>query len=109
MTEESIEKGRQVIGNVKWPFEDDLPYLYANHFAVFETPNDVVFVFGNFMPTGLVDRSDDEVKNYLSKAEIQPLAKIVVSREGLKAFLGLLKPKLDELFAQEKEGEKPND
>lgn len=108
MTDEPVEKGRKPISNVdvKWPLDDDLPFLYANHFALYETENEVIIVFGNFLPTGFPKRGREEIDQFIQNAEIKPIAKIVVSQGGFKAFMGLLKSRMEELFS---EGEEPND
>ena len=88
--------------NPKWPLEDDLPLVYANQFAIYETEHEVVLIVGYFMPIGFPNRSRAEIEEYLSGAEIKPLAKIVMSHGGFKALSGLLKGKMDE------KGEVPN-
>ncbi len=83
--------------NPKWPLENDAPLIYANQFALFETEHEVILVFGNFMPIiSYPNRSREEIEEYLSRAEIKPLAKIVLSHGGFKALLGMLKGKMDE-------------
>ena len=83
--------------NPKWPLEDNLPLVYANQFAIYETEHEVVLIAGNFLPIGILNRSKPEIEEYLSRAEIKPLAKIVMSHGGFKALLGLLKGKIDEI------------
>ena len=77
--------------NLRWPLEDDLQAVYANQFAISSVGPEYVIVFGEFLPTGFAHRSKQEIEEYLKHANIKPVAKIVVSPEGLKAFFGLLK------------------
>ena len=86
-----------IIGDVKWPLEDDIPYLYANHFALVDTGNEFVLAFGNFLPTGLHQRTQEEIKSYLSEADVNQVAKIVISTNGFTALLNLLNDKMEEI------------
>jgi hypothetical protein len=96
-------EGNPIPVTPKWPLEDDLPLVYANQFAIYETDHEVVLIFGNFMPTGFVFRSQKEIEDYLKTAEVKPLAKVVMSHGGWNALLGLLKTKMDQ------KGETPHD
>lgn len=84
------EVSAQVTAQPKWPVTDQLPFLYANHFSITETEHEVVITFGNFVPTGVLTRSPEEINKYLSSATINPLAKVVMSKAGFEAFLNLL-------------------
>jgi hypothetical protein len=97
------EEAKRVELDLRWPLEDDIPYLYANHFAVIDTGHEVILAFGNFLPTGLHKRSDQEVENFLKSSEVNPVAKIVLSPSGFEAFLGLLRNKMTELEEKKKE------
>lgn len=81
--------------NLKWPLEDGLQTVYANQFAISSIGPEYVIVFGEFLPAGFANRSKQEVEEYLKQANIKPVAKVVVSPEGLKAFFGLLKGYMD--------------
>lgn len=77
--------------NLRWPLDDNLQAAYANQFAISSVGPEYVIVFGEFLPTGFANRPKQEVEEYLKHASIKPVAKIVVSPEGLKAFFNLLK------------------
>lgn len=96
-------EGRIPGGEIRWPLEDHLEYLYANHFAVLDTGNEIVLVFGNFLPTGLHRRSPEEIQNYLKTAEVNPVAKIVLSKQGFSAFFELLRSRKKSLEDEETE------
>ena len=96
-------EGKLIPVTPKWPLEDGLPLFYANQYAIFETENEVVLIFGSFMPTGFVLRSREEIENYLESAEVKPLVKVVMSHGGWNALAGLIKQKL------EQKGESPHD
>jgi hypothetical protein len=92
-----------LVENPKWPLEDDLPLFYANQFAIYETDQEVVLIFGSFIPTGFAFRSKEEIKDYLKTAEVKPLTKVVMSRSGWNALYGLIKKRM------ELKGETPHD
>ena len=78
------------VQSIKWPLKDNLPFLYANHFAIFGTDNEMVIAFGNFLPTGLPNRDSDELFEFISSAEVTPVAKIVMSKAGYEALLNIM-------------------
>jgi hypothetical protein len=83
--------------NFKWPLDDDLPLLYANNFLVFETEQEIILAFGNFLPTGLANRTENEITKYLDTATVNPVAKIVMAKGAFKAFFEMLKAKNENL------------
>ena len=103
-----ITTDKKLFTDLKWPLEDDLPFLYAYHFSILDTGHEVVLVFGNFIPTGLPHRSQEEVESYSDQSEIQPVAKIVMSQNGFKAFVGLIEGRIADTSEREK-GEFSND
>jgi hypothetical protein len=84
-------KDDEVSISLKWPLDDNLQTVYANQFAISGPGPEYVIVFGEFLPTGFADRPKKEIEEYLRDAVIKPVAKVVVSPEGLEAFYGLLK------------------
>lgn len=84
-------EGDKIPVSLKWPLEDDLPTVYANQFAISAPGPEYVIVFGEFLPTGFANRPKQEIEEFLRQASVKPVAKIVVSPEGLEAFYGLLK------------------
>ncbi len=82
--------------NLKWPLEDGLQAVYANQFAIAGAGPEIIIVFGEFLPVGLVNRSKEEVADYLQRATVKPVAKIVVSPAGLEAFYSLLRGYMDQ-------------
>ena len=76
---------------LRWPWEDSLQAVYANQFAVFGAGPEYVIMFGEFLPTGLPNRTKQEIEEHLRNATIKPVAKVIVSAAGLEAFFGLLK------------------
>lgn len=88
-------EGKLLAVNLKWPLEDDLPLFYANQFALYETDQEVVLIFGSFIPTGFAFRPKEEIEDYLKTAEVKPLAKVVMSHGGWNALLGLIKKNMD--------------
>jgi hypothetical protein len=81
----------------KWPFENEFPLAYANQFSIYETEHEIILMFGCFFPSGFAHRSKEEIQEYLSKVEVKPLTKIVMSKAGFKALYGLLKGKMNEI------------
>ncbi len=78
--------------HLKWPAEDQLPALFANQFGIFSTGVEHVIFFGEFTSSLLLPgRTRESVVSQLNDAAINPVAKIVVTPEGLKAFYNLLK------------------
>ena len=90
MSDQSAEEGNLAV-NLKWPLEDNLQTVYANQFAIAATGPEHILVFGEFLPSGFANRSKQEIEEYLRHATIKPVAKVVVSPEGLGAFYRLLK------------------
>jgi len=80
----------QDVQQLKWPLEDGLTPLYVNQFSIIRTQHEVVLVFGEFIPTGLSGRTEEEIRNYLETAEVKPISKIVMSPAGAKALLGIM-------------------
>jgi hypothetical protein len=73
-----------------WPMESNVPAVFANQFAYSILGDDVVISFGSYLPTGLQRRAEEEISEFLDKSEISQVAKIVMSRDGLKKLLALL-------------------
>jgi hypothetical protein len=92
--------------NLKWPLESDLQTVYANQFAISATGPEFVLEFGEFLPTGFANRPREEVEGYLTNAMVKPVARIVVSKEGLEALHGLLGNYI-EARAERKDAGKP--
>jgi len=80
---------------LKWPLEDGLQAVYANQFAIFGAGPEYVLLFGEFLPSGFASRSRAEVEEYLKNATVRPVAKIILSPEGLRALANLLRPRAD--------------
>ncbi len=78
--------------HLKWPTDDNLPALFANQFGIFSTGVETVIFFGEFTSAIMLPgRTLESVSNQLQDATINPIAKIVVTPSGLKAFYNLLK------------------
>ena len=108
MPEQITDQNKKFPLELKWPIEDDLPFLYTNHFSISDTGHEIIIVFGNFLPTGFHRRSNEEIEAYLSQAMVKPIAKIVMSHSGFKAFMGLLESKRAD-FLDPTEEESSND
>jgi hypothetical protein len=102
MTEQTNVEGIPLT-QPKWPLEDSIPSLYANHFSIVRTPHEVVLVFGEFIPTGLSNRSKDEIQSYLETATVRPISKIVISYAGAKALFAIMKENLEKMAQEERE------
>lgn len=74
-----------------WPLDDNLQAVYANQFAISNYGPEVVITFAEFLPSSFANRSKQEIEEYLKNAHVKPVAKVIISREGLDAFFGLLK------------------
>lgn len=90
MAKKETGENQKLTTDLKWPIEDDLPSLYANHFSITDTGHEVILTFGDFLPTGFHRRSEEEIKSFIDQAEVRPIAKIVMSQNGYKALIGLL-------------------
>jgi len=90
-----------VVLQPKWPLEDELLPLYATQFSITRTPHEVVLVFGDFIPTGLTRRSEEQIQDYLKTANIKPLSKIVMSYAGARALFTIMKENLKEIESEE--------
>ena len=97
MSEQVEDQGIAIHQQPKWPFEDGLTPLYANQFSILKTPYEFVLVFGEFNPTGFSGRSKEELQEYLDKAEVKPVCKVIMSQAGAKALLAIMVDSLREL------------
>ncbi|MBI3360887.1 MAG: hypothetical protein HY023_07235 [Chloroflexi bacterium] len=93
MSDQPIEEKFEV--KLKWPLEDSLQAVYANQFALSDFGPEIVIALGEFLPTGLPNRTKEEIEEYLANATIKPVVKIILSPTGLEAFFGLLKGYMD--------------
>lgn len=75
---------------LKWPLDKKLSSVYANQFSITKANAEYIIEFGEFLPTGFVNRSEEELKQYLEGAMIEPVARIIVSPKGLDAFSKML-------------------
>ena len=76
---------------LKWPTDDNLQAQYANQFGIAGFGNEFVLMFGEYLPTWVLSgRSEEETKTLLQNALVKPIAKVVVTKDGLKAFASLL-------------------
>lgn len=99
-------KGMQFGVVPRWPIESDMPFLYANNFSISRIDDLYFLEFGQLVPTGLAHRTEDEIKDHLTKGtNVSPVAKIVTNEKGMRAFYNLLKGKLEAEFAQNQEDE----
>jgi hypothetical protein len=96
MSEQIEDEGVPIQQQPKWPIEDGLEPLYANQFSILKTPYEVVLVFGEFNPTGFSGRSTEEIQEYLGKAEVTPVCKVIMSQAGAKALLAIMTDSLKE-------------
>lgn len=76
--------------NLRWPLEDDIQAVYSNQFAIAHPGPEVILTFGAFLPSSFSNRSDTEVREFLKNAQVNVVAKIIVSPQGLQAFYNLL-------------------
>jgi hypothetical protein len=77
--------------NPLWPLENDVPHVYVNQFSYSTIGNEVILGFGSFLPTGFHNRNREEIENYLKGVQVNPLVKVVMSKEGFQAFYQMLK------------------
>ncbi len=89
MPDQPIEEDKLLV-HLKWPLEDGLQTVYANQFAISGPGPEYILMFGEFLPAGFANRSKQEIEEYLRDATIKPVAKVVISPEGLEAFYSLL-------------------
>ncbi|MDR3576883.1 MAG: hypothetical protein P4L50_23705 [Anaerolineaceae bacterium] len=88
--EDKPESFMEQLRELKWPMEDDLPLLYANQFALYETQFEIVLVFGDFFPIGFPNRPQEEFEQFLKNTTVKPIAKIAMSKGAFKLFSDLL-------------------
>jgi hypothetical protein len=82
------------IPQLYWPIEDNLTPIYSNAFAAFVGPEDVVILFGDFLPTGIHFRNTKEVEDYVKTATIKPQVKIVMSISSFKIFYKVINDRM---------------
>jgi len=75
---------------LRWPLADDIPLRHANQFAILDDTQDHILIFGDFLQPIIAHYSPQDVRDFMGKATIKPVAKILLSRDGLLAFYALL-------------------
>jgi hypothetical protein len=80
---------------IRWPIESDVPLVWANQFAFLNTGHEVVLSFGQFVPT-LHNVTEEEIEEYVKNATVEPVARIVMTPDGLWALFGLLERNIKE-------------
>ncbi len=102
---EQVEDEGVALPQPKWPIEDGLPSIFANYFSITSTPQEVVLVFGDFIPTGFSGRSEEEIKSYVKNATVRPVSKVVMTHAGAKALFAIMKENLENIAKREERGE----
>jgi hypothetical protein len=105
MSERAEDEG-VALPQPKWPIEDGLTSIYANYFSITSTPQEVVLVFGNFIPTGFSRRSEEEIKSYIENATVRPVSKIIMSHAGARALFAIMEDNLKQIAIREDGGKK---
>jgi hypothetical protein len=80
----------QLQAKLRWPLENDLPAVYANHASIIVSEHEVTVLFGSFLPTGMHNRNEEEVEEFLGKVSVQPVAKIVMTKQGFESVYHML-------------------
>ena len=92
------------IPQLYWPLEDNLTPIYSNAFAAFAGPDNVIILFGDFLPTGIHFHSKEEIEEYVKTATIKPQVKIVMSIKAFNEFYKVIKDRVDGLEADQDVG-----
>ena len=55
---------------LKWPLSESIQTVYANQFAISQLGPEIVITFGEFLPVSFVNRSQQEVEEYVKNATV---------------------------------------
>jgi hypothetical protein len=82
---------------VVWVGADDLPVHHANQFVGVVAPGEVFLTMGTLIPPAILGETEDERRAMAEKVQfvpIQPIARIGLTPDGLKALMAILEQTL---------------
>jgi hypothetical protein len=86
---------------VKWGTDEDIPALYANNLIVsFAGGAEFHLIFGHLSPILSLGLEENEIPDTIF---IKPVAKIVISPKGMKAFIKALNENYEKYESEQKD------